>query len=81
MPGRALARSVAQLALFDLPDSYFEEFVPKVNAVEAEDVTRVAETYLHPSRAITLIVGDLKATETSLRALGLGELQILPAQE
>jgi predicted Zn-dependent peptidase len=34
-----VARSVAHLALFDLPDSYFEEFVPKVNAVTTDHVT------------------------------------------
>jgi predicted Zn-dependent peptidase len=73
-----VARSVSQLALFDLPDSYFEEFVPKVNAVTAAEVTRVARTYLDPSRAIALVVGDRKATEQSLDALGLGELQVLP---
>ena len=73
-----VARSVAQLALFDLPDSYFEEFLPKVNAVTADEVTRVARTYLDPSRAIALIVGDRKATEESLAALGLGELHVLP---
>ena len=73
-----VARSVAQLALFDLPDSYFEEFVPKVNAVTADEVTRVARSYLDPSRAIALIVGDRQATEESLTALGLGELQVLP---
>ena len=73
-----VARSVSQLALFDLPDTYFEEFVPKVNAVTAGEVTRVAQTYLDPSRAIALVVGDRKATEQSLDALGLGELQILP---
>jgi predicted Zn-dependent peptidase len=72
-----VARSVAQLALFDLPDSYFEEFVPRVNAVAADDATRVASTYLDPSRAITLVVGDRKAIETSLNALGLGEVQVL----
>ena len=73
-----VSRSVAQLALFDLPDTYFEEFVPRVNAVTAEDVTRVAQAYLDPSRAVTLIVGDHKVTEESLHALGLGELQVLP---
>jgi predicted Zn-dependent peptidase len=72
-----VGRSVAQLALFDLPDSYFEEFVPKVNAVTSEDVTRVARTYLDPSRAIALIVGDRTVIEESLVALGLGELQVL----
>ena len=73
-----VARPVAQLALFDLPDSYFEEFVPKVNAVTIDDVTRVAQAYLDPSRAIALVVGDRQATEESLVALGLGELHVLP---
>src|SRR5207253_704673 len=73
-----VARSVAQLALFDLPDSYFEEFVPKVNVVTIDEVTRVAQTYLDPSRAIALVVGDRKATEESLAALGLGDLHVLP---
>lgn len=73
-----VGRSVGQLALFDLPDTYFEEFVPKVNAVTAEDVTRVAQTYLDPDRLISLVVGDLNATETSLAGLRLGELRVLP---
>jgi zinc protease len=73
-----VARSVAQLALFDLPDTYFEEFVPKVNAVTEDEVTRVAEAYLDPSRAIALVVGDRSATEKSLATLGLGDLHVLP---
>ena len=37
--GQQVARSVGQLALFHLPDSYFERFVPNVNAVTiAENV-------------------------------------------
>jgi predicted Zn-dependent peptidase len=73
-----VARSVGQLALFDLPDTYFEEFVPKVNAVTAADVTRVAQTYLDPGRAIALVVGDRKATEDSLNGLGFAEMHVLP---
>ena len=45
-----VARSVAQLALFDLPDAYFEEFVPKVHAVTADDVTGAARRYIDPAR-------------------------------
>ena len=73
-----VARSVAQLALFDLPDSYFERFVPNVNAVTTDEVTRVAQTYLDPARAISLVVGDRSATESSLNSLGVGELRVLP---
>jgi predicted Zn-dependent peptidase len=75
-----VSRSVAQLALFDLPDTYFEEFVPKVNAVTSADVIAAAHKYLDPSRAITLVVGDRAATEESLNALGLGAPHVLPSE-
>lgn len=74
-----VARSVAQLALFGLPDTYFEEFVPRVHAVEAADVVRVAERYVDPARVVTLVVGDHQAVAGSLRPLGLGEPQLLPS--
>jgi predicted Zn-dependent peptidase len=74
-----VARGVSQLALYDLPDSYFEEFVPRTNAVTAADVTRAAAQYLDPRRVTTLVVGDHAAIESSLRALELGEPQLLPS--
>jgi predicted Zn-dependent peptidase len=72
-----VARSVAQLALYDLPDSYFAEFVPRVNAVGDDDVTRVAARYLDPAKVCTLIVGDHSAIADSLTALGLGAPSVL----
>jgi predicted Zn-dependent peptidase len=74
-----VARAVAQLALYGLPDSYFEEFIPRVAAVERDDVVRVAQRYVDPSRAVTLVVGDYAVVADSLAALGLGEPQLLPA--
>jgi zinc protease len=74
-----VARSVARLALYGLPDTYFEEFVPRVQAIEAADVMRVAERYVDPARAVTLVVGDYRTIAESLRPLGLGEPQLLPA--
>ena len=76
-----VARSVAQLVLFGLPDTYFEEFVPKVNAVRADDVTRVAARHLDPARMTTLIVGDHHAIADSLKSLRLGDPQLLPADQ
>jgi predicted Zn-dependent peptidase len=75
-----VARSVAQLALYNLPDTYFEEFVPKVNAITADDVTRVASKYLEPARLTTLIVGDHSAIAESLLSLGFGEPAVLPPE-
>jgi predicted Zn-dependent peptidase len=64
-----VARSVAQLALYGLPDTYFQQFVPKVNAVTGDEVTRVAAAYLDPNRLTTLVVGDHAAIADSLSQL------------
>jgi predicted Zn-dependent peptidase len=73
-----VARAVAQLALYRLPDTYFAEFVPTVNAIGGDDVTRVASLYLDPAKLTTLIVGDQSAIADSLGALALGEPRVLP---
>lgn len=74
-----VARSVAQLALYGLPDTYFEEFIPRVAAVGRDEVVRAAGRYIDPARAVTLIVGDYAAVGDSLASLGLGDAQLLPA--
>jgi len=76
--GQQVARSVAQLALFHLPDTYFEEFVPKVQAVSVGDVTRAAAKYIDPQTCATLIVGDHAAIADSLVSFGLGQPEVLP---
>lgn len=68
-----VSRSVAQLALHGLPDTYFEEFVPTVNAVTTEDLARAAVTHLDPARMVTLVVGDREKVGDSLASLGMGE--------
>ena len=75
-----VTRSVAQLALYNLPDTYFAEFVPKVNAITPDDVTRVAGQYLDPLKLTTLIVGDHSAIADSLAGLGLGEPEVMPVE-
>ena len=72
-----VARSVAQLALHGLPDSYFEEFVPRLSAVTAADVAAAAQRYLDPAKMTTLIVGDLDKIMSSLAELDLGRPHVL----
>lgn len=67
-----VARSIAQLALYDLPDDYFAQFVPRVEALTPEDVVRAAVTHIEPSRLLTVIVGDREKIGP-LTDLGLGE--------
>lgn len=72
-----IARSVAQLALHGLPDSYFEQFVPALSQVTSADVTEAAKRYLDPARMTTVIVGDLDKIGGALQELGLGAHQLI----
>lgn len=75
-----VARSVAVMALYGLPATYFEEFVPRINAVTSADVVDVAVRYLDPSKLTTLVVGDYSAIAESLRGLNLGEPELRTAE-
>ncbi|HQZ41215.1 MAG TPA: hypothetical protein PLH72_19515, partial [Vicinamibacterales bacterium] len=54
------------------PDSYFEDFVPRLQAVTLDEVTAAARTYLDPARMATVVVGDLARIGDTLSVLGLG---------
>ncbi|MFN7985777.1 MAG: hypothetical protein U0Q11_28370, partial [Vicinamibacterales bacterium] len=72
-----LARAATQLALYELPDTYFDEFVERVERVTVDDVTRVTQHYLDPSRLTTLVVGDYGVIAKDLPGLNLGMPAIL----
>jgi len=74
-----IARGAMQLALYDLADDYFERFVPTIEAVTADDVSRVMTRHLDPSRITTVVVGDLDAIGGDLAELGHGAPLVLPA--
>ena len=74
-----IARGCAQLALYDLPDEYFVEFVPRVRAVDAAAVTAVADRYFAPEGLVTLIVGDRERVLPGVERAGLGPVaQLVP---
>jgi zinc protease len=68
-----IGRAIAQLALYDLPDDYFTEFVPKVMSLTPDDLTRAARTHIHPDRLSTVIVGDREKFGGALAEIGLGD--------
>src|SRR5207245_1060799 len=75
--GEQIGRAAIQLALYDLPDDYFEQFVPRVERVTSDEVSRVMERHLDPPRLVTLIVGDLDVIGQDLNGLGHGAPVVL----
>ena len=74
-----IARAAMQLALYDLPDDYFAEYVPRIEAVTPAEATAAASRHLDPARLVTLAVGDLDAIERDLPSLNLGAPVVLSA--
>ena len=70
-----VARSAAQLALFDLPDDTFDRFVERVEAVTADDVTRLARTWLASAAMKAVVVGDPETARRGLDDVGMGTIE------
>lgn len=68
-PGQ-ISGQLSNLVVYGLPDSYFNEYIQKVNSVTVDEVNRVANKYLTPDKMAILIVGDRKVIEPGLSQLG-----------
>ncbi len=67
-----IANRLTDVALYGLPDEYFNNYIAQVRRVSMGDVQRVANRYLDPSRFAILVVGDRRQVEPGLRALDAG---------
>lgn len=74
-----VGRAVAQLSLFDLPESFYSEFVPRIEALTPDEVSSAAARHLDPSRLTTLVVGDVDASSQEFGRLNLGAPALVPA--
>ncbi len=68
-----LARGLAHLALYELPDDTFVTFSPRIRALGQEEVTEAAIRHIHPERLVVVAVGDRAKIDDGLRSLGLGD--------
>ncbi|HJQ34954.1 MAG TPA: pitrilysin family protein, partial [Pyrinomonadaceae bacterium] len=69
-----IADRLETVVTYGLPDTYFNSYIERVQAVTLEDVNRVANQYLRPDRMAVVIVGDRAKIEQGLRSLDdLGE--------
>ncbi|MGB9774251.1 MAG: M16 family metallopeptidase [Bacteroidota bacterium] len=66
-----IARQIATLVLYNLPDDYFSHLVSNIEAVTAADVQRAAQHYLHPDASVVVVVGDVQSVKEPLEKLGI----------
>ena len=67
-----IARAGLQLALHGLDDDEFTQFVPRILAVDPNEVSRVASLHLHLAELRAVVVGSPSDVLDGLASLGLG---------
>jgi zinc protease len=82
LPGRwetaqAVARDIAELVRFGLPDDYWSNYAERVQALDVVDVDAAARRYVSPDRLTWVVVGDLAVIAAEVRGLGLGEIRVV----
>jgi predicted Zn-dependent peptidase len=76
-----LAQRMVEKVVYDLPDGFYESFVPKALAVDAALMQKAARGAIDPKRTALVVVGDRAKVEAPLRALNLGELKLLTVED
>jgi predicted Zn-dependent peptidase len=84
MPGgyqttTAVMGALQGIALYHRPDDYVQTLKSRIEAQTDASVEAAAKEIIHPDQLTWVIVGDLKKIEAPIRALKLGEVQVLDA--
>ncbi|MET0754193.1 MAG: pitrilysin family protein [Pyrinomonadaceae bacterium] len=66
-----IANALSTLVVYNLPDTYYNQFMTKVRGVTMADVNRVANKYLTPDKMAIVIVGDKMSIEPKLREIDM----------
>jgi zinc protease len=78
---RDMAGQLRELVNYNLPDDYFNRYIPGIMAVTAVDVQRVAEKYIRMDKLTIVVVGDRQKIEPGIKALNLGPLKVVTVEE
>jgi zinc protease len=74
---RAVARDIAALVRFRLPDDYWSRYAELVAGLDVDDVNAAAKRLIAPDRLTWVVVGDRSVIENQVKALGLGDVSII----
>lgn len=64
-------------ALYNRPDTYWEDVAPRYRAMTAADMDAAARAVIDPSRFVWVVVGDASVVRPQLDGLGL-EVEVVP---
>jgi len=75
----SIARALAALTIYGLPNDYFDSYRANIRRVSAMDVLHAADKYLHPDQLQLVVVGDPSVIAAQLAALDAGPVSVYDA--
>ncbi|HKW12382.1 MAG TPA: insulinase family protein, partial [Gemmatimonadaceae bacterium] len=75
----AIASALASVALYGLPDDYYDRYRDRVRAITAEQILEAAQRYLHPDALQMVVVGDPAAVRAPIDAMSFGPVTLYDA--
>ncbi len=75
-----ITKRLETLAVFELPDDYFDGYVERLTAVTREQVLEVAERHLDPERITIVAVGPAEELARQMEDLGPVEVKMRTAE-
>jgi len=72
-----MADKLSELAIYALGESFFDEYVGKIQSVTAAEVERAAKQYVQSDKFAVVVVGDLSKIEKPIRDANLGPVKIV----
>ena len=77
----AIASALANMVIFDLPETYFDHYRSNISSVTTHDVLDAARKYVRPEELQIVVVGNPDVIREPIEALNFGALSIREASE
>jgi zinc protease len=74
-----IAGAIEPLAVYGLPDDYWQTYRDRIEAVGTHDVRAVARDLVRPDAALILLTGDASRVRDELEAAAFGPLEVIAA--
>jgi predicted Zn-dependent peptidase len=78
---RGVAAQLVELAVYDLPESFVTDYVPKIQAVTTDQAQAAARKYILPDKLAVVVVGYLAKIEAGIRAANFAPVQVLKVDD
>lgn len=76
-----MAGQLAQMALYGLPDTYFNDYVPQIQAVTTPAAQAATQKYIQPDKFAIVVVGDLSKVEKGIRDANFAPVKVLTVDD